>query len=302
MNKTSLRSLRYLAVVISIASLLAWASSQNGRLIEGPFGAISVLVLCAVLAFVIQWIAFIPAYIKQTEHFYDLVGSLSYLSLVACAFLLSDTNDVRSLLLAALVVIWALRLGTFLFIRVSTDGSDSRFDEIKPNFFRFLVAWSIQGLWVFVTCGAALAAITAGQSVDMGWVGFLGVLIWVIGFGLEVCADHQKRVFRRTRKSEQEFIRSGLWAYSRHPNYFGEILLWLGISIIALPALSSWQYASLISPVFVFLLLTRVSGIPLLEASADKRWGGQTDYEQYKKDTPVLVPKLSSAQPKALEE
>jgi len=290
MNQSVPRSLRYIAVVLLIASLLAWAGAQNGLLVQSPLGPMPVLVLCAMLAFVIQWVAFIPAYIKQTEHFYDLVGSLSYLSVVACALILSGAQDHRALILAALVVVWALRLGTFLFLRISQDGSDSRFDEIKPNFFRFLVAWTIQGLWVFVTCGSALAAITTEQSVEMGWVGLLGLLVWLIGFGLEVCADQQKRVFRRTRKSDKEFICTGLWAYSRHPNYFGEILLWLGISIIAFPALSGWQTVSLISPIFVTLLLTRVSGIPMLEASADKRWGGEPEYEDYKRRTPVLVP------------
>lgn len=293
MDSKSIRSLAYIAVVLLLASLLAWAGSRGGLLAETPFGALPVFVLCAVLAFAIQWVAFIPAYKLQTEHFYDLIGSLTYLSVVACALLLSGSTDLRSWLLSVLVAVWAIRLGGFLFVRISKDGSDSRFDAIKPVFFRFLTAWTIQGLWVFVTCSSALAAITSDATQVMGWVGFTGLLLWILGFGLEVVADFQKRVFRREQLGKKVFIQSGLWAYSRHPNYLGEILLWLGISLIALPVLSGWQLVALISPVFVTLLLTRISGIPMLEASADERWQGQANYEAYKQNTPVLVPRFS---------
>lgn len=193
-----------------------------------------------------------------------------------------------------------MRLGSFLFIRVRKDGSDSRFDEIKPNPWRFLVAWTIQGLWVSMTCAAALAAMTSATQTPFGWVGFAGLVIWVLGFAIEAIADHQKRVFRAAQTGKQGFIHSGLWAYSRHPNYFGEIVLWIGISLIALPALSGWQYATMFSPIFVILLLTKVSGLPMLEASADKRWKGNSAYEQYKAQTPVLVPRFSK--PSAIAE
>jgi len=293
MSSKSIRSLVSISVVLVLAALLAWGGSRGGLLAETPFGTLPIFVLCAALAFAVQWLAFIPAYKFQTEHFYDLIGSLTYLTLVACALILSGSVDIRSLLLAALVTIWAVRLGSFLFIRISKDGSDSRFDAIKPVLLRFLTAWTIQGLWVFVTCSSALAAIASESTLPLGWVGLTGLVLWVFGFGFEVIADHQKRVFRRAQQGEKGFIQSGLWAYSRHPNYFGEIVLWLGVSLIALPVLSGWQLITLISPVFVTLLLTRISGIPMLEASADKRWQGQADYEDYKRRTPILVPRFS---------
>jgi steroid 5-alpha reductase family enzyme len=169
-------------------------------------------------------------------------------------------------------------------------GKDTRFDAIKPSFIRFLNAWTLQGLWVSLTLAAALAAITTTIRKDLAVFALIGVLVWLAGFGIEATADYQKSRFRADPANQGTFIHSGLWAWSRHPNYFGEITLWIGVALIALPVLRGWQWVTLISPVFVFLLLTRVSGVPLLEKSADKKWGGQGDYEAYKRRTPVLVP------------
>jgi len=105
-------------------------------------------------------------------------------------------------------------------------------------------------------------------------------------------ADAQKSRFKADPGNRGKFIQSGLWSRSRHPNYFGEIVLWTGVMIIALPVLQGWQWVALVSPLFVILLLTRVSGVPLLEKKADQAWGGQPEYEAYKKQTPVLIPRL----------
>jgi steroid 5-alpha reductase family enzyme len=208
------------------------------------------------------------------------------------AVLLSPVIDSRSLLLLALVAIWAVRLGTFLFRRIHKAGKDGRFDEIKPSFFRFLNIWTLQGLWVSFTVAAALAAITTTTRKELGLFALFGVLIWIFGFIFEVVADMQKSRFRADPDNEGKFIRTGLWARSRHPNYFGEIILWIGVAIIAVPVLRGWQWVTLISPLFVTLLLTRVSGIPLLEKRANEKWGGQDEYEAYKERTPVLIPRI----------
>jgi steroid 5-alpha reductase family enzyme len=189
-------------------------------------------------------------------------------------------------------VIWATRLGTFLFRRIRKAGKDDRFDDIKPSFIRFLNVWTIQGLWVTFTMAAALIAITSTNQKPLDIFAIIGLLVWLIGFSIEVTADAQKSRFNAKPENKGKFISSGLWSRSRHPNYFGEIVLWVGVAIIALPVLQGWQWIALISPIFVTLLLTRVSGIPLLEKKADQKWGGQEDYEEYKKNTPVLIPRL----------
>jgi steroid 5-alpha reductase family enzyme len=288
MKKADRNALVALPIIILIGLGIALAGSQGGASIFGiPLFAFSVG-----LAFVIQWLVFIPAYLRQSEKFFDITGSLTYISVALIAVLFSPQVDGRSLLLLVLVVIWAGRLGTFLFRRVHNAGKDGRFDEIKPSFFRFLMTWTLQGLWVTFTMADALAAITTSTRKELGWVALIGFFVWIFGFAFEVVADNQKNRFREDSANKGKFIQTGLWARSRHPNYFGEIVLWIGVAIIAIPVLQGWQWLTMISPIFVTLLLTRVSGVPMLEKRADEKWGGQADYEAYKKNTPILIPRL----------
>ena len=285
MKATDRSSLIALPIIVVVGILVALAGSQGGSTVAG----IPVFALVVGIAFLIQWLAFIPAFQNQTERFFDITGGLTYITVILVALLFSVNLDARSLLLAALVIVWAIRLGTFLFRRIHTSGKDGRFDEIKPSFIRFLNVWTIQALWVTLTAAAALCAITTLNKRPFDLVAGIGLVIWIIGFAIEVVADAQKTQFSANPANKGKFIQTGLWARSRHPNYFGEIALWLGVLIIALPVLQGWQLIGLLSPIFVTLLLTRVSGIPLLEARADKKWAGQADYEAYKKRTPVLL-------------
>ena len=275
-ERSNAQSLIAIGIAVAIGALISLAGSDGGA----RFGAIPVFALCGALAFAINWLAFIPAAIARTEHYYDLTGGITYITVT---------------IVAAMVLIWSIRLATFLFRRISAAGKDSRFDEIKTQPARFLMAWTIQGLWVLLTAAAALAVITGGNSVPLGPVGMIGVAIWVAGFLIEVVSDSQKSAFKADPSNAGKFINTGLWAWSRHPNYFGEIVIWIGMAIIALPVLQGWQFATLISPVFVAFLLIKVSGIPMLEDKADERWGGQDDYEDYKRRTPVLIPRPPSA-------
>ena len=279
------------AIAIVLGALISWAGSDGGDRV----GAIPVFALCGVLAFAVNWLAFIPSALAQTERYYDLVGGITYITVTVVAVLLSSQLDVRAMLVAAMVLIWSLRLATFLFRRISRDGKDSRFDTIKNRPLRFFMAWTIQGLWVLLTAAAALAIITGGVREPLGAIGSVGLAVWSIGMLIEVIADRQKSQFRNNPDNKGKFINVGLWAWSRHPNYFGEIVLWTGMAIVAVPVLQGWQWATLISPVFVTFLLTKVSGVPLLEEKADKRWGGQDDYEEYKRKTPVLMLKPPSS-------
>lgn len=288
MSEAERKSATIFPVLVLVGLGLGFAGSRGGA----TLGSIPLFLLAVGLILVIQWVAFVPAYQQQTEKFYDITGSITYISVTLFLLLLAPVRPVRSLILGALVIIWAVRLGTFLFRRVHETGGDGRFDEIKTRFFRFLNAWTLQGLWVSFTASAAFIAITNGNDEPFGIIGIIGLLVWIAGFAIEVIADTQKNQFRKDPSNKGKFIDTGLWAKSRHPNYFGEILLWIGVLIIALPTFQGWQWIGILSPIFVTLLLTRVSGIPLLENRADKKWGGQADYEKYKKETPILIPKL----------
>ena len=275
-------------VSIGLAALVAWAGSQNGQ----SFRGIPTYAFCVGVAFLINWLAFIPANLLKTEKFYDLTGSITYVTVTLIALTHIRDADNRSYLLAGLVILWAIRLGTFLFRRVLRDGGDDRFDKIKPVFIRFFNVWTLQALWVSLTASAALIAITSTNRKELGIFAIVGTIVWIVGFVFEVVADYQKSQFKKDPANKGQFINTGLWAKSRHPNYFGEIVLWIGIFIIAIPVLQGWQWIAILSPLFVIVLLTKISGIPGLEAKANKRWGGQPDYEAYKANTPVLIPKL----------
>ena len=284
MTELEKKRLVLLPVSLMLVAGLGWAGSQSGAVL----GTVPLFLLCAALSLAIQWVAFVPAYLLSTERFFDLTGSLTYLTVTAVALGLSPSANIRSWMLAVLVTVWAARLGSFLFRRIQADGSDGRFDEIRTSFVRFFVVWTLQGVWVCFTAGAALAAIASERSVPFGLLAWLGLVLWVTGFVIEVVSDQQKSMFRSQSENRDKFMNTGLWTWSRHPNYFGEIVLWTGVAIIALPVLQGWQYVTLVSPLFVALLLTKVSGIPMLEARADARWGGSPEYETYKSNTPAL--------------
>ncbi|MFT6407004.1 MAG: steroid 5-alpha reductase family enzyme [Arenicella sp.] len=286
MQNDILKRLFILLLILLIGGVISIAGGDGGA----SYANIPVFVICGAWAFLVNWIAFVPANAAQTEKYYDLVGSLTYLSVIGLALLLTPQLSDRGLIAAAMVVIWALRLGTFLFIRISQDGHDNRFDEIKVNPSRFFIAWTIQGLWALVTAACALAIITGGNQAPLGVIGKLGIAIWVVGFIIEIVADSQKRAFRRAPENKGKFINTGIWSWSRHPNYFGEITLWLGMAVMAIPVLSGGQWVTLISPIFVVFLLTKVSGIPTLAKKSKERWGKDADYQAYLANTSLLIP------------
>ncbi|MDA9050054.1 DUF1295 domain-containing protein [Pseudomonadales bacterium] len=286
MKPVTIQSVVGILVALLVGGFIAFAGSHNSVTLAG----VPVFALCAVIAFAVQWVVFIPSYLYQTEHFYDLTGGITYLSLIALVVIANPYLDWRGGLIALMVGIWAIRLSTFLFSRVRADGFDRRFTRMKTLPMQFLMTWTLQGLWVFVTLSAGLAAMTSIAQAPLGIFALVGTSLWLLGFVIEVVADAQKRQFRRNPEAGGRFITTGLWAWSRHPNYFGEIILWVGVALVALPALSGWQLATLISPIFVFVLLNYVSGVRMLEASANKRWGSDPEYQAYKSRTSVLIP------------
>ena len=289
------KSIKSLAVVIvATAFALAFALFAGVNTVEYEDGY-HTLFVCAVIALGVNWLAFIPSAIAKSDTFYDTVGAITYLTVtaVACfaAYNALGSFDTRGIVVAAMVAIWCVRLGTFLFIRIhAMGGSDSRFEKIKTKPARFLVAWTLQALWVILTASAALATIASQTREPIGVFFWIGAAVWVIGITFEAVADAQKSNFKADPDNKGDFIDVGLWKWSRHPNYFGEITLWTGILIIAIPILSGLSWLVVISPIFVTLLLTKISGINLQEEQAKERWGDDPDYQEYRKNTPVLIP------------
>ena len=240
--------------------------------------------------FLIHLVIFVPSYYFQTEKFFDLTGTISYVSSVLFIYFKSYTIEsinLGSLALSTFVIIWSLRLGTFLFLRIKKEGKDRRFNEIKKSFSWFFMTFSLSGMWVTICSICALTGIANGIIFSSTTI--IGIIIFTIGFAIEIIADSQKTKFRAKDENKDKFISSGLWKYSRHPNYLGEIILWLGISLISFSSLEGFQYVTLISPIFTYLLLVNVSGINLLEKSGKKKWGHLKSYKAYKKNTPRLI-------------
>ena len=289
-NKASILSI---IATLSVGLIIGYVGSAGSLIFNGY----PLFILCACIPFIIHWIVFIPSMINQTEHYFDLMGSISYVvTCLVSLYLVALSTDLslRSIIIAFLIVIWAMRLGSFLFLRVKREGRDNRFNVMKTKFWWFLFTWTLGGLWVFVTMCAGLAAITSGKNVDLFShpLDIIGLSFWIIGFVTEVIADNQKSRFRSNPENTNNFINEGLWKRSRHPNYFGEITLWLGITLMSLPVLSGLQLITLISPVFVFILLTKISGVSMQEARAKKKWKDNEAYQEYLKNTPMLIPKL----------
>ena len=276
--KTSLKELLFALVAFTLSYSVAHITE------------IKIVKDAVLLAFIIQWVLFVPAYIFQTEKFYDLSGSLTYISVVSfCFYNNYESNNINlgNLIISLTIIIWAIRLGSFLFIRIKKAGEDIRFREIKKSPSRFFMTWTLQGMWVSLCSACALAGIANGIVINTYF--YIGIVIFVIGFTTEIIADNQKSIFRKDPYNKDKFISSGLWKYSRHPNYLGEITLWLGISIISFSSLQGWELITLISPIFTYLLLVYISGIRILEYNGNKKWGHLDNYNDYKKNTPRLI-------------
>ena len=281
---------KILFILLAVALPTGVATLANPDALElGGWPALTVLALAA---YVIQWVAFIPARLLQTERFYDLTGSLTYIAVTLGAISVAPAPSVAQWLIAIMIFVWAGRLGSFLFRRIHAAGGDQRFDHIKISSSRFFVAWTLQGAWVVMTSCAALTAILSAEQTAVGVIYVMGAVMWVAGFVIEVMADQQKSRFRADPANEGRFINTGLWARSRHPNYFGEILLWAGLAVMAIPYLSGAQWVVMLSPLFVYALLTRISGIPTLARRGQQLWGNDPDYQTYLNNTPRLIPRL----------
>ena len=257
----------------------------------------SAVLYSAAICLGIQWLAWIPASLAKSERYYDLTGGLTYLTVVGFTLWAgsqSESPSARELIVSLLVVIWALRLSSFLYLRIHRTGKDGRFDRLKTSPIRFLVPWTIQGLWVFLTMIVVIVINSQAESApELGIWDAIGLLMWLLGFGIEVIADNQKSAFNANSENQGKWIDSGLWSYSRHPNYLGEIMLWTGIACFGISCFSGMERVAWISPIFIYLLLTKISGVPILDRRGLEKWGDQPEYHKYREETPTLLPRLT---------
>ena len=276
-----------------IVFLVVSAVENNSVVLNGY----SAVFYCAVICIGMQWVAWIPASMMKTERFYDLTGGLTYLTVLGFSLWAgsqSEPPSPREFIVSLLVVIWSLRLSSFLYFRIHRTGKDGRFDQLKTSPIRFLVPWTLQGLWVFLTMIVVIVINSQADSASqLGiWDG-IGLSIWILGFGIETIADNQKTVFNKESNNQGKWIDRGLWSYTRHPNYLGEILLWTGIAFFGVSCFTGLEKVAWISPVFIFLLLTKISGIPILNKRALEKWGDNPEYQKYRDNTPALFPRLN---------
>lgn len=241
------------------------------------------------IALLINLAAFVPAYLLRTDKLTDVTYALSFVALALYGFVVGPGASAHGVLLVMLGI-WAARLGGYLLLRIHTMGRDARFDDRRGSVRRFGAFWLLQGVTVWVVM--LPSTIFFARAVDRipAWA-YAGVAVWLAGLVIETVADAQKYRFKTNPRNEGRWIEHGLWRYSRHPNYLGEIMVWTGVYLYTLSGLSIGQaLVGVVSPVYLSLLLIRVSGIPILEKRADERWGGDEAYRRYRRRTGILLP------------
>eukprot|EP00794_Sanderia_malayensis_P010805 gene10806-11959_t len=258
-----------------------------GQLLKIP------LAKAALIDVSIQWGLWAVAAYFKTEAFYDLAGSSTFLLLSWLSLNWGGTFHTRQVLQTLFTSLWAVRLGSYLVVRIINDkGIDKRFNRARDSPRMFFIFWTIQAAWIWITLSPTMILNLKRRNRPLQLRDYVGWSLWMVGFLFETIADQQKSVFRNNPENKNKWIDTGLWSISRHPNYFGEITLWLGSFLSASSVFGGYDWLSFGSPLFVAFLLTNVSGLPLLERQADKKWGHIAEYQNYKMHTPKLVPFL----------
>ena len=243
-----------------------------------------------ILSLAVQALFFAFAAYLRTDKVTDLSYSLSFIVITAFLLVAERAFAPLQLLVALLVLAWAFRLGSYLFARILRMGKDERFDDKRGNFREFLKFWILQAFAVWVIMLPVTVLPSLDGVADLGAVSLAGVFLWAIGFVIEAASDAQKAAFKKEPANSGRWIDSGLWRFSRHPNYFGEILQWWGVFVAAAPAFPPLAFLTVAGPLSISLLILFVSGVPLLEKSADRKYGADPGYQDYKRRTSILVP------------
>jgi len=254
-------------------------------------GDVDNLGLCAIVTVVMQMSFFVLAAGCKFDKVTDFAGGTNFVILAALTFGLAQTLTPRQIAATTLVCIWGLRLSGYLLYRIIVIGEDRRFDGKRENCLRFAGFWTFQALWVFTV---SLSVIFINSPVlplntEFNVVDIVGVVVFALGFILESVADMQKFNFRQNKENRNRWCDVGVWKWSRHPNYYGEILVWLGMFVLSTSILHDWKWVAVLSPIFIIAILLFLSGIPLLEQKADERFGWNPLYGEFKRRTPPLL-------------
>ncbi|KAJ3697729.1 hypothetical protein LUZ61_001434 [Rhynchospora tenuis] len=248
------------------------------------------LALTAIVTVGYQLLFFIITALLRFDKVTDFAGSTNFIIIAILTLVLKGTWHFRQIVLTVLVVIWGLRLAIFLLMRILQWGEDRRFDEMRDNLAKLAVFWIFQAVWVWAVSLPLTIVNASDHDPSFKPQDVIGWIMWLIGIIAEATSDQQKLAFKNNPANRGKWCNVGLWKYSRHPNYFGEILLWWGIFVASTPVLHGAEWAVISGPVFLTLLLLFVSGIPLLEESADKKYSGVEEYRIYKLTTSPLIP------------
>lgn len=247
------------------------------------------LLIALIVSLGINILMFIPAYLLRTDKLTDISYAVTFSVLGIIAIVLGGIT-IPALILLVAILLWASRLGIYLLIRIHKMGRDKRFDEMRKSFWRFGRFWILQGITVWIVLLPSMLFLTKSPK-ELSWYSCIGLVIWTFGLTIETLADIQKFRFINNLDNKGKWINSGIWKYSRHPNYFGEIILWLGLYIFVLGNLSTGEaFVGVIGPLYIAFLILFVSGVPLLEKAAEKKWGENNEYQNYKKKTSMLIP------------
>ncbi|MCP4443143.1 MAG: DUF1295 domain-containing protein [Aureispira sp.] len=241
------------------------------------------------LIFMLNFLGLLWCYLRQSDRLTDLIYSLSFLLASVGTLVIQQDFSLAKLLLVTMVSLWSIRLGAYLFIRIHFMKSDKRFDQMRKKFSAIAGFWLLQTISIYII--ALPVVFFLNKSIDrLPSLSYLAIGIWAIGWFLESISDYQKFRFRNNPAHKNNFVDVGVWKYLQHPNYLGEILCWVGIWLYTMPYLSGLEWFTIISPLWIIILLVFISGIPLLQKSSAKRYGHLPKYLNYNKKVAKLIP------------
>ena len=256
---------------------------MNNLILSNP------IISSLIISFAINTLFFFFAYSLKTDKVTDLSYSLTFFILTSLFFIINSKNILSSQLIVGLsIILWSIRLGSYLLIRIVKMGRDKRFDSRRDDFIEFMKFWIIQaaGVW-FIMLPFSLYLSKTGVVVSFPLFS-IGLCIGLLGLIIETISDIQKFNFKSKEVNANKWIETGLWKYSRHPNYLGELMFWWGLFISIFNNLNGLEYLTILGPVTITLLIVFVTGIPLLEKNYNERYKDNEEYKRYKSSTNKL--------------